>query len=293
MCTIEIVRSRPTANKRTKGVHARAPAVSHWNVQQVAQPGLFTTEPASRHRNATPEKDKCWSKRHKELQADLQPAFYVKGSGKTGLSSTCYIFGAAWSSPSLQYAYRKHHSTETAVLKVVSDVLLAADRGDVMLLGRLDLSVAFDTVDHEILINRLQISFGICGKVLSWILSFISQRTQIASINGKRVNKISSCLWRTTRRRPRARVVSAVYIHCDWNRSPSWNHLALVCRWHAAFYPHASFVVFRFHSYGIHCLQLFAIQCWHTDNCAVNWKVLCLIERIWLEQLRLRHNNLL
>ena len=47
------------------------------------------------------------------------------------------------------------------------------------------------------------------------------------------------------------------------------------------------------HPYGIHCLQLFAIHYWHTDNSAVNWKVLCLIERIWLEQLRLRDNNLL
>ena len=76
--------------------------------------------------------------------------------------------------PSLQSAYRKHHSTETAVLKVVSDVLLAADREGVTLLGLLDLLAAFDTVDHEILINRLQTSFGIRGTVLSWILSFIS-----------------------------------------------------------------------------------------------------------------------
>ena len=68
---------------------------------------------------------------------------------------------------------------------MVSDVLLAADRGDVMLLGLLDLSAAFDTVDHKILINRLQTSFEIRGKVLSWILSFISQRTQVVSFNGK------------------------------------------------------------------------------------------------------------
>ena len=77
--------------------------------------------------------------------------------------------------PSLQSAYRKHHLTITAELKVVSDVLLEADLGDVTLLGLLDLSAAFDTADHEILINHLQTSFGIRGKVLSWILSFISR----------------------------------------------------------------------------------------------------------------------
>ena len=72
---------------------------------------------------------------------------------------------------------------------MVSDVLLAADRRDVTLLGLFDLSSAFDTVDHEILINRLQTSFEIRGKVLSWISSFIFQRTQILSVNGKQSTK--------------------------------------------------------------------------------------------------------
>ena len=85
--------------------------------------------------------------------------------------------------PSLQSPYRKHHSTEIAILKVVSDVLLAADRGDVALLGLLDLLAAFDTVDHENIINRLQMAFGIRGKELSWILSFTSQWTQTVSFN--------------------------------------------------------------------------------------------------------------
>ena len=56
--------------------------------------------------------------------------------------------------PELQSAYRRGHSTETAILKVVTDFLLAADRGEVTLLGLLDLSAAFDTVDHDILIDR-------------------------------------------------------------------------------------------------------------------------------------------
>ena len=73
-----------------------SPTVCHWNVQQVAQPGLSTTEPASCHRNATPVKDKYRFKRHKELQADLQPDSYVKCSWKTATSSTCCVFRAAW-----------------------------------------------------------------------------------------------------------------------------------------------------------------------------------------------------
>ena len=56
--------------------------------------------------------------------------------------------------PDLQSAYRAHHSTETAVLKVVGDILLALDSGNLALLSLLDLSAAFDTVDHDTLLRR-------------------------------------------------------------------------------------------------------------------------------------------
>jgi len=52
----------------------------------------------------------------------------------------------------LQLAYRAHHSTETAVLKVVGDILLALDSGNLALLSLLDLSAAFDTIDHDTLL---------------------------------------------------------------------------------------------------------------------------------------------
>ena len=69
--------------------------------------------------------------------------------------------------PVYQSAYRHHHSTETALLKVVNDILLNMDKQHVTLLLFLDLSAAFDTVEHDTLLRRLQNSFGIQGKVLS------------------------------------------------------------------------------------------------------------------------------
>ena len=68
--------------------------------------------------------------------------------------------------PDMQSAFRAHHSTEMAVLKVLSDILLALDSGNLALLTLLDLSAAFDSVDHTTLLRRLQKSHGLCGRLL-------------------------------------------------------------------------------------------------------------------------------
>ena len=80
--------------------------------------------------------------------------------------------------PALQSAYRAHHSTETAVLKVLSDILKAIDAGNLAVLAILDLSAAFDTVDHATLLQRLKTSYGVDGTVLKWISSYLNDRSQ-------------------------------------------------------------------------------------------------------------------
>ena len=80
--------------------------------------------------------------------------------------------------PVLQSAYRPKHSIETALLKVTNDILLKMNDQRVTLLLLLDLSAAFDTVDHDTLLHRLQFTFGINGKVLSWFSSYLSGRSQ-------------------------------------------------------------------------------------------------------------------
>ena len=84
----------------------------------------------------------------------------------------------------LQSAYRKGHRTETILLKMQNDILLNMDKQNVTLLVFLDLSAAFDTVDHDILISRLQSSFGIKGNVLNWFSSYLSNRTQRVTLSG-------------------------------------------------------------------------------------------------------------
>lgn len=78
--------------------------------------------------------------------------------------------------PIFQSAYRACHSTETALLKVQNDLLLNMDRGHVTLLVLLGLSPAFDTIDHSILLSRLQYKVGFDVLVLSWFKSYLTRR---------------------------------------------------------------------------------------------------------------------
>ena len=78
----------------------------------------------------------------------------------------------------LQSAYRTGHCTETALLRVKSDMLKAIENQEVTCLILLDLSAAFDTVDHRLLLTRLKFRFGFCDKVLSWIETYLCNRRQ-------------------------------------------------------------------------------------------------------------------
>ena len=80
--------------------------------------------------------------------------------------------------PPNQSAYRKCHSTETALTAVFSNIIEKLDKGNLVLLAMLDLSAAFDCVDHEILLNRLKRSYGIQSLAHSWIKSYLTDRTQ-------------------------------------------------------------------------------------------------------------------
>ena len=86
----------------------------------------------------------------------------------------------------LQSAYKSYHSTETALLKVKAGILKVMDNQEVTCLVILDLSAAFNTVDHKILLERLENYFGVNSIALQWIESYItnqSQRVVIGDMN--------------------------------------------------------------------------------------------------------------
>jgi hypothetical protein len=82
----------------------------------------------------------------------------------------------------VQSAYRTGHSTETALLRVHHDITCALDKNRCAVLVMLDLSAAFDVIDHTILRKRLEYSFGTSGGALQWLLSYLQDRTQRIAI---------------------------------------------------------------------------------------------------------------
>ena len=85
--------------------------------------------------------------------------------------------------PRHQSAYRRHHSTETAMLRVVSDVLNAADAASDAAWS-VGSPAAFDCVDHQLLLHRLHRDFGLTDTVLNWVTSFVTGRSQQVVCNG-------------------------------------------------------------------------------------------------------------
>lgn len=83
-----------------------------------------------------------------------------------------------------QSGYRKLHSTETAITKTVNDLLLTADSGNPSTLVTIDLSSAFDTINHDILMHRLNSDFGLSHQALNWVRSYLSNRHQYVSVGG-------------------------------------------------------------------------------------------------------------
>ena len=89
-----------------------------------------------------------------------------------------------------QSAYRKNHSTETVLVQIQNDILLELDKGKTVALVMIDISAAFDTVKHEKLIQCLTQYFGITGKAIEWMVSYLHNRLQSVVIQSEQSKSV-------------------------------------------------------------------------------------------------------
>ena len=81
---------------------------------------------------------------------------------------------------------KSFHSCDTALIRVQNGILLPIDNRHCVMLLLLDLSAAFDTANHEILLKRLNSKISICGTALDWFRSYLTNRTQVVLIDGRK-----------------------------------------------------------------------------------------------------------
>ena len=90
-----------------------------------------------------------------------------------------------------QSGYKKYHSCETLLVRLMNDIFTSLDSGSCVVLLLLDLSAAFDTVDHSILLKILHDEIGLRGTVLQWFASFLHDRFQSVVIDGHKSDKLN------------------------------------------------------------------------------------------------------
>ena len=86
--------------------------------------------------------------------------------------------------PGHQSTYKVNHSCETALLFLCNEILTSFEKQEIINLYAINLSVAFDTVDHGIMISTMENTFGLSGNTLSWLSSYLTPCSFNVSIEG-------------------------------------------------------------------------------------------------------------
>ena len=126
-----------------------------------------------------------------------------------------------------QFGFRKNHSTTLALTALHEKIVSAIDRGELAVGVFLDLSKAFDTVNHSILFDKLEY-YGIRGLALKWLKGYFFQQTSICRIQRLCFFSYQSRMWRSPRFNTRTFIFSA--LHQRYNQSIHNITIDLICR---------------------------------------------------------------
>ena len=133
-----------------------------------------------------------------------------------------------------QSAYRTGHSTVTALLQVVNDLLIAMHEDNISVLLLLDLSAVFDTIDHQILLSRLETVFGIRFTALQWFRSYLLDRNQSIVVNNSASSSLffSFDVWSSTGLGAGFCTNCLVHYSTFRRHGQSFSQPSVPCRWH-------------------------------------------------------------
>lgn len=152
-------------------------------INQSLQSGTFPTELKSAIVRPLLKKTNLDTEEFKNYRPVSNLAFLGKVIEKVVASRLTEYLDTYQLGEQYQSAYKRYHSTETGLLRVQNDILTALDKKQGVLLVLLDMSAAFDTIDHGVLLDRLFTRYGISGMAHSWIKSYLSGRSQSVKIN--------------------------------------------------------------------------------------------------------------
>ena len=108
-----------------------------------------------------------------------------------------------------QYGFRQNHSTELAILEMVEKITDSIDKKRIPMGIFIDLKKAFDTIDHEILVNKLKF-YGIRGVALDWLKSYLNNRKQYVNFNGTS-SDMKTIVWYSSMLNSRANIISLIH----------------------------------------------------------------------------------
>ncbi len=138
----------------------------------------------------------------------------VKNTRKDSILSAKFLLREKWYLWWFQSGFRPYHSTETALVRVTNDLLLSFDCGYISLLVLLSISAtgaAFNTIDHNILLNRLENYVGISGIALVWFQIILIWPSSICSSEWSIIS-FTSAVWSTTRLSTRTVAFHALHV---------------------------------------------------------------------------------
>ena len=112
-------------------------------------------------------------------------AFLSKSIERTGLAQVNEHMDLIKAHIKNQSGYKPLHSCETLLVRITNDILVNIDNSKCTIMLLLDLSAAFDTVDHEVLLDILWFDLGFRGTVYNWFVEFLSNRSQSVQVDGQ------------------------------------------------------------------------------------------------------------